>query len=431
MKRLTRTLPLFLAAALQLLPLLRNIVTVPSAGSSFAIILRWGIGSAAVLGAYDAKSASTVFVFTAPTNYYGTVGVYFTNNVTTTNNQDKPGAFFNIYNQSLSVVALNLTNGMTTTNCMPPGLTFKMIDNNNNNGILPIYGAIYGTPTTPVTNFFIHFVCGLTGYTSAESTNYFTILPASASSPPTITNQPVSLTNNVGSNVTFTVTNGGTAPFTYKWYFNTNTVLPNQTNSSVTLTNVQLTNTGTYSVAITNAAGGTNSSFALLTVWQPPSITNQPASITNVAGGNATFNVTAGGVPTPGYQWKFNTNTALSNSTNTALPLTGIRASQAGTYNVVITNSAGSVTSTIASLVITNPLPPPITAPVTTAGGGAFQFNFTTIPGLTNTVLTNGTLAGGTWNVYTNIPPTTTPVPITIFDSPGSPARFYRVQVVP
>ena len=433
MKRLTRTLPLFLAAALQLLPLLRNIVTVPSAGSSFAIILRWGIGSAAALGAYDACSGATsgAPIFASPTNFFGTVGTYFTNNVVITNVGTDPGGYFILYNSNLTVVSGHISNNIVTTNCMPNGLSFKCLDYYSKNPPY-IIGSIYGTSAVAVTNLFVHIQAGHPAAPGViDTTNYFTIYPAVSGSPPTITNQPISLTNNVGSNITFTVTNGGTAPFTYKWYFNTNTILPNQTNASVTLTNVQLTNSGTYSVAITNAAGGTNSSFALLTVWQPPVITNQSVGITNVAGGNATFSVTAGGVPTPGYQWKFNTNMTLLNSTNTALPLTGIRASQAGIYNVVITNSAGSVTSTIASLVITNPLPPPITAPVTTAGGGSFQFNFTTIPGLTNTVLTNGALAGGTWNVYTNIPPTATPVPITIFDSPGSPARFYRVQVLP
>ena len=80
MKRLTRTLPLLLAAVLQLMPLLRNIVTSPAAGSSFAIILRWGIGVGAVLGAVDAVSGATS-VFTSPSTFGGTVGNYFSNNV--------------------------------------------------------------------------------------------------------------------------------------------------------------------------------------------------------------------------------------------------------------------------------------------------------------------------------------------------------------
>jgi uncharacterized repeat protein (TIGR01451 family) len=247
--------------------------------------------------------------------------------------------------------------------------------------------------------------------------------------PPVFTNQPVNLTNNVGNNATFSVTHGGTAPFKYQWYYNTNSPLLNQTNISLTLTNIQLTNTGTYSVAITNSAGSTNSSFAQLTVWQPPIVTNQPVSVTNMAGGNATFNVVAGGVPSLAYQWKLNTNTTLLNATNSSLTLTNVRAGQAGTYSVTITNAGGVTNSIFATLVVTNPPPPPLTAPVKSAG--SFQFTFTPVVGLTNTVLTNSVLVGGAWNVFTNILPPATATPITIVDFPSIPSLYYKVLVVP
>ena len=426
MKRLTRTLPLLLAAALQLLPLLRNIVTVPSAGSSMAIILRWGIGSGAALGAYDACSGGTVPYFETPTNFLGTNGIYFTNNIVITNTQDATGAYFVLYNLGQTVISSHISNNIVTTNCMPDGLSFKCID------LAPtkrmIIGSIYGTPTTPVTNLYIRIQGGYPGATGINSTNFFTITTQTTSFP-TITNQPASQTNNVGNNATFSVTHGGTAPFKYQWYFNTNSPLLNQTNISLTLTNLQLTNTGTYSVAITNSAGSTNSSFAQLTVWQPPGITNQPVSVTNMAGGNATFTVVAGGAPSLAYQWSFNTNTALLNATNTSLTLTNVRAGQAGTYSVTITNAAGVTNSIFATLVVTNPPPPPLTAPV--KSGGSFQFTFTPVIGLTNTVLTNSVLVGGTWNVFTNILPPATATPITIIDSPGIPSLYYKVLVVP
>ena len=426
MKRLTRILPLLLAAALQLLPLLRNIVTIPTASSSFAIILRWGIGGAATVGAYDACSGATAPYFNSPTNFTGTVGVYFTNNVVVTNVPGDPGAFFNIYCTNLLVSITHVSNNIVTTNCMPSGLTFKCIEKSGNSYYI---GSVYGTPTSPITNWLIHFQAGYPNKTPVDVTNYFTINPSSSRSPPTITNQPVSLTNNVGTAASFSVTNGGTAPLSYQWYFNTNTVLLNQTNSATTLANVQLTNAGTYSVIITNSAGSVTSSFALLTVWQPPVITNQPTSITNVAGGNGTFNILVGGVPTPKYQWNFNTNTALLNATNTSLALTGLRASQAGVYTVVITNSAGSVTSSIANLVITNPNPPTMSAPVKNSSG--FQFTFVPVVGLTNSVLTNNVIIGGSWGVLTNVPPPATANPITVTDPFSATNRFYRVQILP
>jgi hypothetical protein len=215
----------------------------------------------------------------------------------------------------------------------------------------------------------------------------------------------------------------------YQWYFNTNTSLLNMTNSSLTLTNIQLTNAGYYRVAITNSAGATNSFNALLTVIQPPVITNNPVSFTNVAGGNATFIVLAGGSAPLAYQWYFNTNTALSDATNTSFPLTGIRASQTGSYQVVITNGGGSITSTPASLVVTNPLPATLTAPANS--GGVFQFTFIPVVGLTNSVQTNSVLTGSDWAVLTNVPPPATADPITVSDPLGGSNRFYRVQVSP
>ena len=428
MKRFTRTLPVFLAAALQLMPLVRNLFVNPATGNTFAFILRWGIGTGATLGAYDACSGGTQVYFPAPTSYSGTVGTYFTNNITMTNNQDLPGAYCGLSNSLGQVVLLS---GNSTTTCMPPGLTFKFIDQNNNTGtIYPIYGSMFGTNTSAVTNFTISVTMGLAGYGSTTTNISFTILPASSVSPPVITNQPVSLTNNVGGNATFSVT-AGTAPLHYQWYFNTNTAQVNATNTSFTVTNIQLTNAGTYSVIITNSSGSVTSSFARITVWLPPVITNQPVSITNLAGSSPAFSVTAGGVPAVGYQWKFNTNTVLTGATGTALTLTNARASQAGTYCVIVTNSAGSVTN-FATLVVTNPLPAAFTPTAPVKSATSFQFTFTTVAGLTNTVLTNGLLSGGTWNVFTNIPPTPTPTPIVISNAvSGSGSLFYRVEVMP
>lgn len=429
MKRLTRTLPLILAAALQLVPLLRNIVTSPAAGSSFAFILRWGIGSAAAIGTVDAVSGATNS-FALPSNYNGTNNVFFTNNLTLTAKTDGDGGTKTLCTVLTNgVVAALVYGNHSTTNGMPVGLTLKFVDiASGTPSFSNVYCVVSGTPTRVGTNSF-HLDLTYPGANAIAGNFTIAILAASGGSAPTITNQPVSVTNNVGTSATFSVTNGGTAPFTYQWYYNTNSPLLNQTNISLTLTNLQLTNAGTYSVAITNAVGSTNSSFAQLTVWQPPIITNQPISVTNMAGGNATFTVGAGGVPSLAYQWSFNTNTALLNATNSSLTLTNVRAGQAGTYSVTITNAAGVTNSIFATLVVTNPPPPPLTAPV--KSGGSFQFTFTPVIGLTNTVLTNSVLVGGAWNVFTNILPPATATPITITDVPGIPSLYYKVLVVP
>jgi len=416
---------IILAALLQVLPIVRNLVTSPAANSTFAIILRWTVGSTAAVGAFDSVSGASIPTHFIPfqTNIVLTVGTFYTNSIVVTNTGTDSGAYIELTN-SARLDSGQIGNGATTTVCLPTGLTLKVFDFPSK---VYLYGAIYGTPTTVSNITRVSVDAGLSGKGDIFTNIFFTVL--AASSPPIITNNPVSVTNIVGNNVTFSVTNGGTAPFTYQWYFNTNTALPGATNSSLTLTNIQLTNTGYYLVAITNSVGSTNSLNALLTVWQPPVITNQPVNFTNVAGGNAGFNVVAGGTPALNYQWQFNTNTALFSATNSSLNLTNIRASQAGTYTVVLTNSAGSLTSSPALLVVTTPTSPQITAP--TIAGGVFQFTFNPVVGLTNSVLTNDNVSGGSWVVMTNVPPPATTNAVTVSDTISGTNRFYRVQIIP
>ncbi len=82
---------------------------------------------------------------------------------------------------------------------------------------------------------------------------------------PTITTQPANITTNSGVNVTFFVSVSGSTPFTYQWKKNGNDIA-NATNASLTLSNVTKLNEGSYSVGVTNGAGGVVSSDGTLTL---------------------------------------------------------------------------------------------------------------------------------------------------------------------
>lgn len=82
-----------------------------------------------------------------------------------------------------------------------------------------------------------------------------------------------------------------------------------------------------------------------------PAITAQPESQTVEPGGNAAFTVVASGAPTLHYQWRFGTSN-LAGATASTLTLTNVQSGKAGTYCVVITNFAGSVTSSPANLTV-------------------------------------------------------------------------------
>ncbi len=96
---------------------------------------------------------------------------------------------------------------------------------------------------------------------------------------PIIATQPQSQTVAVGNAAILSVGASGPGPLKYQWRLNSSNIL-NATNPTLTFLSAQLTNTGTYSVIVSNSIGSTPSSNALLTVVAPACV---PAS-SNLAG---------------------------------------------------------------------------------------------------------------------------------------------------
>ena len=176
--------------------------------------------------------------------------------------------------------------------------------------------------------------------------------------PPTITSQPLSRTNVAGTDATFTVGATGTPAPGYQWQFN-GANIGGATDANLLVNSVQAANAGNYTVVVTNLVGALTSSVATLTVWLPPSIGTQPASRTNVIGTTAIFSVIATGTAPLNYQWQFN-GANIGGATSSNFTLDSVQPSAGGNYAVVITNVAGSVTSSVAVLTVW--VPPIITA---------------------------------------------------------------------
>ena len=108
------------------------------------------------------------------------------------------------------------------------------------------------------------------------------------------------------------------------------------------------TNTATLVVAsgqVTNR----NLSLVPLVVNLPPMVSVQPESQTLIPGSSATFSVTAAGTAPLHYQWRFNGGDILG-AANPDYTVTNAQLIDAGNYSAVITNSFGSVTSSVATL---------------------------------------------------------------------------------
>jgi hypothetical protein len=81
----------------------------------------------------------------------------------------------------------------------------------------------------------------------------------------------------------------------------------------------------------------------------PPSITTQPYSVVAYAHSSASFTAAVAGSEPLSCQWTFY-GTNLANSTNTSIMLTNIQPSNLGSYRLLVTNAAGSVASSAATL---------------------------------------------------------------------------------
>lgn len=168
--------------------------------------------------------------------------------------------------------------------------------------------------------------------------------------PIVISSQPTNQTVRVGATAMLSVAADGMRPLLYQWnFYGTN--LPGATNSTLILTNVQLANSGVYSVTVANPYESLTSTNALLTVASLPVITMQPAGVTNFTGTTAIFSVAANGTAPLAYQWLCNA-TNLMGATNTSLALTNLVIGQTGKYSVLVTNQYGTALSSNAQLVV-------------------------------------------------------------------------------
>jgi hypothetical protein len=174
---------------------------------------------------------------------------------------------------------------------------------------------------------------------------------------PFILLQPTNQVVTAGGTVSFVASANGTQPLSYQWLFDS-TNLPGATSATLTLTDVQLWQAGTYALLITNTAGSTLSSNATLSVLAPtpPVIILQPTNQAVPLGGNVSFVASADGTQPLTYQWLLD-STNLPGATSAILTLNNVQAWQAGTYALLVTNTAGSALSSNATLAVLAPPP--------------------------------------------------------------------------
>ncbi len=197
--------------------------------------------------------------------------------------------------------------------------------------------------------------------------------------PPTFGVDAVGVTSYEGATVTIRTVVLGTAPFTYQWYKGA-TPVPGQTTDTLTLSPVQESDSGDYTLAVSNAGGSAESlTAAVLILKAPPTIVTEPQPAVRMQGSSVTLAVDCAGSLPLVYQWKSNSVEIVGANAST-LTLDQVQPSFAADYSVSISNAAGSVISQTARLTVV-PVAPGSLAAVVVADGPVAYWRLDEAPG--------------------------------------------------
>lgn len=178
----------------------------------------------------------------------------------------------------------------------------------------------------------------------------------------------------------------------------------------------------------------TNLSFALvdnLRVEVPavaPAIAGEPNPVAVKVTSNATFTVSASGIPAPAFQWRLNgTNIAGANASR--YTRTNAQYADAGNYSVLVTNVAGAVASSNALLSILTASPAELQAITWVPADGSIQLRIMGDPGATYYVQTSTNLVD--WAPLTNVTIQTGSLDLSLTGSTNDARRFFRARSGP
>ncbi len=256
----------------------------------------------------------------------------------------------------------------------PPSVQWK-VSTDHGATFSPVGGATTTTLTvsavTTAENGY-EYEAVFTNSAGVATTNPAT-LTVTAAVPPTITTQPTDEVVEVAQTATFSAAASGDPTPSVVWQVSTDggstwsNIVGNPTSTTPDLSGYIF---GTFEngwevrAIFTNSAGSATTNPATLTVSPPvaPTITVQPVNESTAAGQTATFSAAANGVPTPSVVWQVSADggstwsNIVGNPTSTTPDLSGYIF---GTFEngwevrAIFTNSAGSATTSPATLTVT------------------------------------------------------------------------------
>ena len=160
-----------------------------------------------------------------------------------------------------------------------------------------------------------------------------------------------------GGNLELQVSASGTEPLTYNWYRGGD-LYSSSSSAKLSIVGVTGQDGGFYQVEVVNAIGSVRSTIVEVAVIEPATIMKHPVDTTVIQGNNGVLTVEVTGSEPINYQWYHNGD-PLTGGTRASLNILDAQVENSGTYEVHVSNQAGTVISDSVSLKLS--IPPSIT----------------------------------------------------------------------
>jgi len=183
------------------------------------------------------------------------------------------------------------------------------------------------------------------------------------------------------------------------------------------------------SVIVSDTTGASTTNQFTLTVRSVIDgiqITAQPRSLTIVTGATASLSVSATSTLPLAYQWQRN-GQDVPGAVAAVLSLPDVQMANAGTYQVLVSNTDTSVASVSVDLQVFDQAPAPAIVSITQTGP-TVTVTFTTVMGANYTLEYKDSFSDPSWTPLDSVPGTSDPLSL-VDPSATVPTRFYRVRV--
>ena len=176
---------------------------------------------------------------------------------------------------------------------------------------------------------------------------------SSVATPPVLLSNPRDQFLKIGDPFGLSIVTDGTSAVTYQWKKDDLNII-GATGANYNVAACTISDIGSYTVEVTNSAGASLSSAALITINASPSLVTAPLGGSFYVGDTIMLTALYSGYPAPSYQWSKN-GADILNATGSTYTFTATATTDGGTYTVTASNTAGTGSSAVVVSVLGTP----------------------------------------------------------------------------